>query len=98
MIKEYWNLIGQEPILSLTWELDFCEASSFRRMLMNHKNFAFTQIPDKINDVIFLKRQKNMFLGHFWPFLPDGNFFQKLQLCDTQLYMAPNIKLKFRKN
>ena len=67
-------------------------------MLMNHKNFAFTQIPDKINDVIFLKRQKNMFLGHFWPFLPDGSFFQKLQLCDTQLYMAPNIKLKFRKN
>ena len=89
MIKEYWNLIGWEPFLSLTWELDFSQACSFRRMLMNHKNFDFTQIPDKTNDVIFLKSPKTMFLGHFWPFLPDGDFFQKIQLCHTQLYMDP---------
>ena len=97
MIKEYWNLIGRERFLSLTWELDFSQTCSFRRMLMNHKNFDFTQISDKTNDVIFFKSSKTMFLGHFWPFLSDGNFFQKIQLCHTQVYMAPNIKLNFRK-
>ena len=77
MIKEYWNLIGWEPFLSLTWELDFSQACSFRRMLMNHKNFDFTQIPDKTNIVIFLKSHKTMFLGHFWQFSPNGDFFPK---------------------
>ena len=67
MIKEYWNLIGQEPFLALTWEPDFSQAWSFRRMLMNHKNF--TQIPDKINGKIFFKNSRSLFLGHFWPFL-----------------------------
>ena len=68
-IKEYWNLIGQEPFLAITWEPDFSQACSFRRMLMNYKNFHFTQIPDKTNDMIFLKSPKTLFLGHFWPFL-----------------------------
>ena len=36
---------------------------------LNHNNFHFTQIPDKSNDVIFLKNPKTMFLGHFWSFL-----------------------------
>ena len=65
MIKEYLNLIGREPFLSLTLVLYFCQAFSFRRMLMNHKNFGFTQIPDKTKDVVFLKSPKAMFLGHF---------------------------------
>ena len=60
-IKEYCNLICQEPFLAITWEADFSQASSFRRMLMNHKNFRFTQIPDKTNDMIFLKSLKTMF-------------------------------------
>ena len=38
-------------------------------MLMNHKNFRFTQIPDKTNDMIFWKSPKTLFLDHFWPFL-----------------------------
>ena len=38
-------------------------------MLMHHKNFHFTLILDKTNDVIFLKSRKTMFWGHFWPFL-----------------------------
>ena len=58
MIKEYWNLIGREPFLAITWEPDFSQACSFRRMLMNHKNFHSTQIPDKTNDVIFLNSPK----------------------------------------
>ena len=98
MIKEYWNLIGWEPFLAITWEPDFSQACSFHRMLMNNKNFHFTQIPDKINDMIFLKSPKIMFLGHFGPFLPNADVFQKIQLCHTQLYMAPNIKLSLRKN
>ena len=60
MIKEYWNLIGREPFLAITWEPDFCQACSFRRMLMNQKNFPFTQILDKTNDVIFFKSQKSL--------------------------------------
>ena len=76
-IKEYWNLIGQKSFLAITWEPDFSQACSFRRMLINHKNFHFTQIPDETNDVNFLKSLKNMFLGHFWPFLPDGIFSKK---------------------
>ena len=36
-------------------------------MLMNHKNFHFTQIWDKTNDMIFLKSPKTLFWGHFWP-------------------------------
>ena len=52
MTKEYWNFIGRE-LTSLTWEPDFSQAYSFRRMLMNHKNFCFTEIPYKINNVIF---------------------------------------------
>ena len=61
-------------------------------MLMNHKNFHFTQIPDKTNDVIFLKVQKPCFWAifeHFRSFLPDWGFFQKIWLCDTHLYMGP---------
>ena len=85
------NLIGREPFLSIIWELDFSQAYSFRRMLMNHKNFHFTQIPDKNNDVIFLKSPKTMFLGYFWPFFPKPG-------CHTQLYMAPNIMLSLKKS
>ena len=86
MIKEYWNLISREQFFSLTWELDFSQAYSFPRILMNHKNFDFTQIPEKTNDMIFLKSSKTMFLGHFWPFLPEGDFFQKIQLSNTTIY------------
>ena len=68
-VKQCWNLIDREPFLAITWEPDFSQECSFCKMLMNHKNFNFTQIPDKTNDEIFLKSPKAMFLGHFWPFL-----------------------------
>ena len=99
MIKEYWNLIGREPFLAITWELDFSQACSFCRMLTNHKNFHFTQIPDKTNDAIFLKSPKTMFWAifhHFWSFLTNGDFFQKIRLCSC--IWAPNTMLsKFQK-
>ena len=70
-------------------------------MLMNYKNFHFTQIPEKTNDTIFLKSPKTMFLGHFWPFFvifTQWGFFQKLRRCHAKLYMAPNTMLIFKKN
>ena len=69
-MKEYWNLSGWESFLAITWEPDFSQACSFRRMLMNHKKFRFTQIPDKTNEVIFLNSPKTLFLGQW-------EFFQK---------------------
>ena len=89
LLAKYWRLKNTEISLAELWESDFSQACSFRRILMNHKNFHFTQIPDKTNDVIFLKSLKTMFLGHFWPFLPDGDFLQKIRLCHTKLYMGP---------
>ena len=82
--------------MSLAWELDFSQACSFCRMLINQKNFNFTQIPDKTNDAIFLKSPKTMFWGYFWPFFSLG-IFSKNSSCHTKLYMAPNFKLGFRK-
>ena len=76
MIKEDWNLIGSEQFLAITWERDFSQACSFCRMLMNHKNFHLTQIPDKTNDTILLKSPKThfwAFFAHFWSFLPNGH-------------------------
>ena len=80
-IKEYWNLIGREPFLAITWEPDFSQACSFCRM------FHFAQTPDKTNDMIFLKSPKTMFLGHFWPF----------SAVTHNYIWAPNTMLSFRK-
>ena len=70
-------------------------------MLMNHKNFYFTQIPDKTNDVIFLKKSKDHvfgpFLTIFGHFCLMGIFFQKIQLSHTQLYMGPQHHAKLKK-
>ena len=99
-VKEYWNLIGREPFLAITWEQDFSQACSFCRMLMNHKNFHFTQIPDKTNDMIFLKSPKTMFLGHFWPFLvifAQWGFFPKNPAVTHNYIWAPNTMLSSEK-
>ena len=89
-IKEHRHLIAQEAFSAITWELDFSQACSFPRMLMNHKNFHVTQIPDKTNDMIFLKSPSTMFLGHFWQFLDifaRWDFFQKIfSLSHATLY------------
>ena len=100
MVKEYWNLIGQHPFLAITWELDFSQARSFHRMLMNHKTFHFTQIPYKANDVIFLKSPKTVFLDHFWPFLvifARWGFFPKNLAVTHNYIQAPNTMLNCRK-
>ena len=73
-IKDYWNLIGQKSFLAITWEPDFSQACSFRRMLKNHKNF-FTGIPDKSNDLIFLENTKTFYCGPLWALVTS--FFSK---------------------
>ena len=98
MIKEYWNIIGWEPFLSLTWEIEFSQACSFCRMLMNHKNSDFIQIPDKTNHVIFLKSPKTMFLGPFLTIFTWWRFFPKNPAVTHDYIWAPNIMLSFRKN
>ena len=89
-IKEYWNRIGWEPLLAITWEPDFSQACCFRWILMDHRNFHFTQIPDNTNHVIFLKSPVIMFLGYFWPFLVIfarwGFFPKNLALSHTFIY------------
>ena len=97
LLAKYWRLQNTEISLAerhfwLICEPDFPQACSFRRMLINQKNFPFIQIPDKHNDVIFLKSPKTMFLGHFWQFLVIfawWRFFPKKSDCHTQLYMGP---------
>ena len=96
-IKEYWNLIDRELFLSITWEPDFFQSCSFCRMLEDHNNFHFTLIPDKTNDLIFLKCPKNLVFGPFWPFLTS--FFSKKSCCVTCNWIwTPNTILSFRKN
>ena len=68
-----------------------------QNMLMNHKNFHFTQIPDKTNDIIFLKSPKTMFWAIFGYFCSMGIFSKKIQLCQTQLYMGAQHHAKSRK-
>ena len=95
--KEYWDLLGREPILAITWEPDLFQACSFHRLLMNHKNFSFTQIPDKTNDMIFLKSPKTLFLGHFWHFLTLWRFFQKNPVLSHITIYGTLIHAKFQK-
>ena len=96
-IKEYWNLIGQGPLLAITWELEFSQACGFHRMYhKNHKNFHFTQIWDKTNATIFLKVQKQ-FLTMFGHFCPNGDFFQKNPVLSHNYKWAPKTMLSFRK-
>ena len=60
---------------------------------MNHKNFLFKPIPDRNNDVIFLKSPKTLFWNIFdqlWSFLHNEDFFQKKSgTVVTGLYVDP---------
>ena len=74
-IKEYWNLIPQEPVLVITWEPDFFPGMQFSQNFKGQERF--TPIPDKANDLIFLKSPKNLvFLALF-----DILFFKRILLC-----------------
>ena len=65
-------------------------------MLMNHNNFRFTEIPDKTNDVIFLKNPKCFWVifGHFCQM---RIFSQKIGPVTHNYIWAPNSMLSFRK-
>ena len=59
---------------------------------MNHKNFYFTQIPNKTNDVIFLKSP-----GPFLTIFTWWEFFPKNPAVTHNYIWTPNIMLRFRK-
>ena len=106
-IKEYWNLIGQEPFLARTWQPEFSQACSFCRMLMNHKNFHFTQNWHDARQTRqnwwhdFLKKSKKHVIG---PLLTIFGHFSLMKIFSrksssvTHNYIwAPNSMLSFRK-
>ena len=67
---------------------------------VNEQNFHFTQIPDKNNDVIFLKSPKTLFLSYFWSFLVillDGVFFPKNLAVTNSYIWAPITMLSLKK-
>ena len=90
LTKEYWNLIHQESFWAITGESDFSQGCSFQWMSVNHKKFCLTQIPDKTNDMIFLKIPKTLFLSHVWPCLVifdwRGIFSKKIRLSHKTIY------------
>ena len=53
---------------------------------MNHKNFDFTQIPEKTDDVIFLKSPRTIFLAIF---ARCGFFPKNPALSHTTIYASP---------
>ena len=97
MIKEYWNLIGQEKFSTITWGQDFCQALSLHRMWMNHKNSHFKAIPEKTHDIIL-----NHVFGPFWTifrhFCPTAICFKKPASVPPNYIWALNTMLSFRKN
>ena len=95
LLKNTEISLAESHFLAITWEPDFSQACSFCRMLMNHKKFHFTQIPEKTNDMIFLKSPKTTFLGHFC----QMRIFSKKSSSVTHNYIwASNTILCFRKN
>ena len=67
-------------------------------MLMNHKNFHFTQILGKTNDVIFLKCPKTMFWAISDDFCPMGIFSKKSGSVTHNYMWASNTMLSFKKD
>ena len=63
-------------------------------MLMNHKNFCFTEIPDKTNDVIFLKSPKPLF--KLW--LTRGTIYDPLIPCKFRGGEKTTLMSQFQDN
>ena len=87
ILKSHWPRAN----LAITWELDFSQAYSFHRMLMNHKYFHFKQISDKTNDVIFLKSHIfGPFMTIFGHFCQMGIFSKKSGSATNNYIWAPD--------
>ena len=97
-IKEYWNIIGRDPFLAITWETNFYQACCFCRMLMSQMNFRFTPISDKTNDEIFLKSPKTLFFIILVIFARWRIFPKKSGFVTQNFIWTPNAMLSFRKN
>ena len=83
--------------MAITWEPDLSQARTFRRMLIDYKNFGFTPFPDK-ND--FLKSPETLFLAifdHFRSFLYDGDFSKNIRLKHAHPHVGSYYHAKFQK-
>ena len=66
-----------------------------------YKHFHFTPFSNKTKDLIFLKRWKTLFSGHFKPFwsiLSNGDFSKKILVGHGHPHMARYTMQSFRKN
>ena len=84
ILKYHWL----RAIFAFTWEVDFSQACSFLRMLMNHENFILHKFLAKLMTWFSSKVQKPCFLAMFDHFYLIGIFSKKYS-CHTQLYMDP---------
>ena len=66
-------------------------------MLMNHMNFHFIQIPDKTNDVIFLKSPKTLLWDHFFTIFGHFCVMRIFSKKSSSVTQAPNTMLRFTK-
>ena len=87
LLVKYWQLKNIEVSLA---ERHF--GYNFRNRFFPN-TFVLHKFQTKLmTDVIFIKSPKTLFwaiFDHFWSFLSDRDFFQKIRLCHTQLYMGP---------
>ena len=87
--KESCNLIGWQH-----QELEFRQIWDWWWNINSNISFHFRLFPRKTNDKIFLKIQKNLFWGHFGPFLPKFGqkwiFLEKraLSVCRYSNYLS----------
>ena len=100
-MQNFWAQIGPFPQMRIFENQIFSQGCSFCRMLMNQKNFHFTQIPGKTNDIIFLKspKTKNHVFEPFLTIFARWGFFPKNPaLSHTTIYGPLTTMLtKFQK-
>ena len=64
-IKDYWNLIGRESFVVVTWEPDFFQACSFAECYRTIRTFVLYQSQTKLMTWFFQKVEKALFFGSF---------------------------------
>ena len=88
-------------ILVITQEPEFYQIWDWWWNINNNISFQFRLFPRKTNDKMFQKIQKNLFRGHFGPFLPKFGqkwiFQEKWVLSDLRYYNYLPLRQKSEK-
>ena len=80
------------PFCPKSQKREFSQIWDFCRKLANHNTLHFRSFLAKTNDSILHKSQKNLFLGHFCPFLRKWEFSRKIRLCHFSTFMVPILR------